>query len=1435
MDTKVLKRFSLTQQLVFGFTALVAVTALLSLNSSRVLEENFQTFTGIIDLEMQKQLDVAELNKGLVELQRAEKNMVLAVTRDEMEKYEASIQKNSEQIRSILVHLESIVDSEGGALLNQFEVAYARFESIQEQIRKLTLQNANERARALSQNQARQAFDNAKAAMRRVVSLNDLQNDSLLEALESRDQRVATETLDKLGRLTDKIRLATSINLNLVELQRAEKNLILARSDFEMEEYNRFIGTVRATLEDRLAKLRSLLDSSLDRDVAGQSSEFVVTEQAAFDQFLESYETYLSLHDQVREIAVANSNVRAATLSREDARAAFDRAEAALLGLTAKVQADTQRARDNADQNYADFKNSTLLLVIGALGLAIAIAYLLARTIRSRVVGLAAFANRIASGDLDVRFKEQTSRDELNSVENALENIRVSFAEITQLAGDLALGASVDYLQPRSENDPLADAINRLRDRAHNIETVAQSIAAGEMNSEIIVNSQKDRLGMALQDMQEALLSSKISIERQRWLDEGINLVNATMQGDQDTRSLATGVVAGLADYLGAEVGALYVRDSNSNGDTNAVKFELLGSYAFSQRKHMQISFGLGESLIGQAALERKTIEMSQVPDDYLMIRSGIGESKPNALLLVPMVYRDTVYAVMELGVSHSFNPSARELLQRVTESIAIAFSAAESKYQLAQALEESQFLTEELKQQQEELRLSNDELEQQARALESSKSEVEQRNLSLISAQNELNERAEQLRQSNRYKSEFLANMSHELRTPLNSIMLLSKMMSNGSFEDGDELRRNSKVIYDAGRDLLQLINEVLDLAKIEAGKMSTHLKEIAPSEFVHTMQPLFEAVAAEKKLKFSLSSDETLPASIVTDPDRLTQVLRNLLSNAFKFTQKGEVELTAGQVTPDIVASLQGVGSIQQQIKLNPSDYIAFTVRDTGIGIERGSQSMVFEAFQQVDGATNRHYSGTGLGLSISTQIAEMLGGCMALTSAPNKGSIFSIILPNSTELVPANTQIAPKTQPVRNTVDMAPPSNMPLLKDDQMITSPKDERILLVVDDDSSFAASLLQLGRQRNFKMLYAATGTDALRLAEHYIPDGIILDIQLPIVDGWDVLRKLKERISTSHIPVYVISSTDKDPLAFRLGALDFISKPVMPEQIAEAFDAFEKVISQGAGKVLVVEDDEIQREVIIKLLSCEGVVECDGVGTSQEALQALRTNQYSAYTVDLRLPDSSGLELLQSVSEDPVIERIPAVVYTGKDLSVEDERSLRRYAESIVIKTASSPGRLLQDVTRFLHQPSSKLSHDKRSLIEQESVLDSEFVGRTILLVDDDIRNSFSLGAVLDRVGVDVLTAQNGEEALEVLADTQSDVDLILMDIMMPVMDGFEAIEQIRSDSKLAQIPIIALTAKALREDRQRCLDAGASDYLAKPLDVDQLFTMMRALLGGDK
>lgn len=1430
-----LKRFSLTQQLAFGFTVLVAMTVLLSWNSSRVLEQNFQTYNQLIDFELKKQLDVAELNKSLIELQRAEKNMVLAVAREEMDEYEASIKQNSAQVRETLVHLESLVDSEGGALLNQFEVAYGRFDTIQEQIRKLTLQNANERARALSQNEARQAFDNAKAAMRRVVSLNDVQNDSLLEALESSDKTIATDTLYKLGRLTDKIRLATSINLNLVELQRAEKNLILARSNFEMEEYDRFIGTVRATLADRLERLRALMDQSLDYAMTAQQSEFLATEQAAFAQFLESYDNYLGLHDKVREIARVNSNVRAATLSREEGRAAFDRAEAALAALTAKVQADTQRARAKAEQNYSDFKSLTLLLVSAALVLAIIITVFIARTVRSRVASLAAFADSIASGNIEARASNHTTKDELSSVETALENMRISFADITQLASDLAQGARVDHLQPRSENDPLTDAINRLKDRAENIETVAQALASGDMESEILVNSHEDRLGNALQEMLEALRSSKLSIERQRWLDEGVNLVNTTLQGDQDRDSLAGGVVSKLADFLAADVGALYVRSFHSNSATGDVKFELLGSYAFSQRKHSQISFGIGESLIGQAALEQQIIEMAQVPDDYLMIRSGIGESKPNALLLVPMVYRGTVYAVMELGVSQSFNPLARELLQRVSEAIAIAFSAAESKFQLAQALEESQLLTEELKQQQEELRLSNDELEQQARALESSKSEVEQRNLSLISAQNELNDRAEQLRQSNRYKSEFLANMSHELRTPLNSIMLLSKMMSNGSFEDGDELRRNSKVIYDAGRDLLQLINEVLDLAKIEAGKMSTHLKEISPPEFIESLRPLFDSVASEKKLKFTLNCDDSLPTSIVTDPDRLTQVMRNLLSNAFKFTQKGEVELRAHQVTPEILAGLQGVGATEQQIKLNPNEFVAFSVKDTGIGIEPNNQSMVFEAFQQVDGATNRHYAGTGLGLSISTQIAEMLGGGMALSSTPNEGSIFSIILPRTLEQANGNSHSTAQPANTGNTVDIPPPTNTSSLKDDQMITSPKDERILLVVDDDSSFASSLLQLGRQRDFKMLYAASGSEALRLAEHYVPDGIILDIQLPVVDGWEVLRKLKERISTSHIPVYIISSTDKDPLAFRLGAIDFLSKPVLPEQISAVFDEFEKVISQGAGRVLVVEDDQIQREVIMKLLNCEGVVECDGVGTSQEALQALRTNQYSAYTVDLRLPDSTGLELLKVVSEDSGIERIPAVVYTGQDLSVEDERSLRRYAESIVIKTASSPGRLLQDVTRFLHQPNTKLSHDKQSLILEDNELDSDFSGRTVLLVDDDIRNTFSLTAVLDRVGVEVLTAQNGEEALEVLDDQETEVDLILMDIMMPVMDGFDAIEQIRSDIRIAQIPIIALTAKALKEDRQKCLDAGATDYLAKPLDVDQLFSMMRALLGGGR
>ena len=930
--------------------------------------------------------------------------------------------------------------------------------------------------------------------------------------------------------------------------------------------------------------------------------------------------------------------------------------------------------------------------------------------------------------------------------------------------------------------------------------------------------------------------------EAQAWLRARQFTFARRIQGEQRLEKLGNHVLEFLAESLDAKVGAIYM----SEGPATLRRF---AGYALPPGSQNEI-VNKGAGLLGQAALENRSIHVQQVPDGYLEISSATGRAKPRELLVVPAASDGVVHAVVELGFFRRTDLADRELLERISEALGVAVRASRDRTRLEDLLAETQRQSEELQTQQEELRVSNEELEVQTRALkesqvrlEAQQAELEQTNSqleeqaqllehqkdALNQAQAVLSEKAADLERSNQYKSEFLANMSHELRTPLNSTLILAKLLAdNKPGTLTEEQVKYAQTITSAGKELLALINDILDLSKIEAGKMDVTPEPVAVAGTIEALAQVFSPLAKEKKLKLTTAIESGAPAQITTDAQRAGQILRNLLSNALKFTEAGEVSIR--------VAAAANGG-------------VAFTVRDTGIGIPAHQQALIFEAFRQADGSTHRRYGGTGLGLSISRDLARMLGGDVTVESTPGQGSAFTLTLPatytgRNEQAKPqgAMSQIPATPLPSiaqRTAEDSAAAAYSaahsdtlkPIAMDDDRERLAAGSRRILVVEDDERFAAILRDLARELGFQCVVVHTGADALLAARSLHPNAIVLDMKLPDHSGLGVLDQLKRDSRTRHIPVHVASVADLSHEALELGAVGYALKPVKREELVEAFERLEAKFSQSLRRVLVVEDDPRQRESVEKLLSNDDV-QITGAATAAEALAQLQATTFDCMVLDLTLPDLSGYELLEKMASQDDVPFPPVIVYTGRALTREEEQKLRRFSRSIIIKDARSPERLLDEVTLFLHQVESSLPAERQRMLraarDRESLLD----GRRILVVEDDARNIFALSSVLEPKGARVEIARNGREALAALDRSQSSpdatVDLVLMDIMMPEMDGLTAMKEIRLRPQFEKLPIIALTAKARKDDQEKCLAAGANDYIAKPLDVEKLLSLVR-------
>ena len=1012
----------------------------------------------------------------------------------------------------------------------------------------------------------------------------------------------------------------------------------------------------------------------------------------------------------------------------------------------------------------------------------------------------------------------------------------------------LLLGAALAIALARSITKPLNAAM-----------LAANQIAKGQpyaSNKDFFENrkniadqyefQREDQVGKTLGAMLDNLWEFACANYREQWLKTGQRDLADSMRGQVEVEKLARKIITFISKYVAAQVGVIYITDSN--GDLH-----LCASYAHTRRKRLADRIKPGQGLIGQAVLERQPIMVSEVAEDYITISSGLGEMPPRHLLVVPLEYEGEIKGAIELGSVFAFSDIQLQFLQSVAESVAIAIQSARNQTELAHLLDQSQAMSEELQAQQEELRASNEEMEEQTRllrqseellkaqseelqqinaeleekseSLERQKSDVQRQNRQLEETGKALELQARELERASRYKSEFLANMSHELRTPLNSLLILAKdLLDNEEGNLSAEQLESVAIIRKGGIDLLTLINEILDLSKIESGKMTMQPETLALPSFIDSLRSQFEPMSRNKDVEFRAILEPDLPASILVDPLRLEQILKNLLSNAFKFTHQGSVTLHLELATPE----------------LDKEPSLAIAVKDTGIGIPVEKQRDIFEAFQQADGSTVRQYGGTGLGLTISRELARLLGGRLLLESAVGVGSTFTLVIP----LIAPQPQDA-ASSPVRPVQPVSVPICLPqevftsapvsYLDDDRALLQPGDKS-LLVVEDDPTFAKTILGMAQKRGFKRLAAGDGRSGLALAAEHQPSAIILDLGLPDLSGEEVLQQLKANRTTRHIPVHIVSARDRDMRFMQQGAIGFISKPVSRADLGQVFQQVEGLLDKKVKELLIIEDDSTAQKALTTLLGDDDIrISC--MNTAEQALTALEKTHFDCIILDLTLPGMSGQEFLHKLHESHGEGSLPPViVYTGQELSEEAYNDLSVFADSVVIKGINSPERLLAEVTLFLHTIDNALPMEQRLQTFMLRDHDDILQGRNILVVDDDVRNTFALSQVLRKHGLQVSLADDGELALKKLA-TEPDIELILMDIMMPVMDGYEAMRRIRAQQRFNKLPIIALTAKAMSEDRALCLEAGADDYLSKPVDMDKLLSLLRVYLSrqGDR
>jgi CheY-like chemotaxis protein len=1022
-----------------------------------------------------------------------------------------------------------------------------------------------------------------------------------------------------------------------------------------------------------------------------------------------------------------------------------------------------------------------------------------------------------------------------------IRSITAPVEKLVTLSRDLALGKELKE-QPLLFNDEIGQlegSFNAIIAANNEIVAQARTVAAGIYTEEIRLRSDEDALGISLRNMTQSLADRERETRAENWLKTGQTQLGENLRSNQELQLLATAVIGFLAERLHGQVGCLYLLQEQER------RLSLQASYACAAEE-VPAGFALGEGLVGQAAADGRSLLLSDIPADYLRVGSAVGTTPPRHLLIVPFHFEERLLGVVELASLTPFTELDQEFVARAGAILGSGFRIALARREMQQLLqttlqqaedlriqqeemgainealeEQTQALRvseELLKEQQEELRATNEELEEKTQDLELQRERILQKNEELEGAQLELEQKAQDLELASRYKSDFLANMSHELRTPLNSLLILSRdLMENRGGNLVPQQVESAEVIHNSGVDLLNLINDILDLAKIEAGRMDLFEEVLPLGDLADALQARFSPQAMKKGIELRVRIEEGAPQAIQSDRQRLEQVLNNLIANAVKFTGEGSVEVSFAAAAGAAPAG---------------SDLLV-TVRDTGIGIAADQLRAIFEAFKQAESGTSRRYGGTGLGLSIARNLAALLGGDITAESAVGSGSTFTLRLPQRRPL-PA----LPAAAPERAAAKLLPTTSaaamhamhamhaMPAIDDDRD-SLVRGERSILIIEDDPTFAATLREVCRSMEFKALCALTGEEGLSLARAHLPTAVILDLRLPGINGWQVLETLKADPSLRHIPVHITSCEHPSREAYALGAVGFLTKPASREELEGSLRNLEAVIDKSIKELLLVEDDDHLRGSIERLLAQDDIV-VTAAASGAGALAALADKSFDCMVLDLGLPDMNGFELLKTLRADERYAALPVIVYTGRELSRAEELELRQISESIIVKGAKSAERLVDETAIFLHRVVNKLGKSRQQVIVNLHDRDFYLRDKGVLLVDDDMRNLFALARVLEDRGLKVLKAEAGDKALSILRE-EAEVDLILMDIMMPGLDGYQTTSAIRELG--IKTPIIALTAKAMKEDRDKCLAAGADDYLSKPIDIDRLMSMMRVWL----
>jgi signal transduction histidine kinase/CheY-like chemotaxis protein/HAMP domain-containing protein len=1051
----------------------------------------------------------------------------------------------------------------------------------------------------------------------------------------------------------------------------------------------------------------------------------------------------------------------------------------------------------------------------------------MAGNLTAQVRGIAHVVTAVANGNLHRKLSLETKGEIAalsETINNMIDTLATFADQVTTVAREVGvlgkLGGQAAVPGAAGTWKDLTDNVNQLAanltTQVRAIAEVATAVTQGDLTRSIQVQVQGEleELKNNINEMIRNLKETTLKNAEQDWLKGNLARFTRMLQGQRDLLAVGRMILSELAPLVGAKHGVFYTMTDGPGGEPRLV---MLASYAFQVRKSASHHFLLGEGLVGQAALEKQRILLTHVPPHYVSISSGLGEAAPLNVVVLPVLFEGQVKAVMELASFEGFSATHLTFLEQLTESIGIVLNTIQANTRTEDLLRQSQSLAGELQSRQKELTQTNEQLEEKARQLEVQNSEIERKSSQVEQARQALEEKAAQLALTSKYKSEFLANMSHELRTPLNSLLILADRLAENI--QGNLTERQvefAQTILASGRDLLGLINDILDLSKVESGTVTVEPGELAFADLADSLERSFRHVAEARGLEFTVELDPELPRGFSTDAKRLQQVLKNLLSNAFKFTERGRVEVTArmarGGFTPEHAGLRRARG------------VLAIAVSDTGIGIEPEKQAIIFEAFQQAEGGTSRRYGGTGLGLAISREIARLLGGELRVESAPGKGSVFTLYLPlEPVDLVPALR--------VRHWVDHAEaPASAPpqpaLVPDDRAAVEPGD-RVLLVVEDDVAFAHLLAELGHEHGFKVVVAMRGSDALKTAHELRPAAITFDVGLPDLDGWRLLGRLKDDPDVRHIPVFVVSAADDAERGLRMGAIGCVSKPASRTQLGSAFERLRQMVEKPTRRLLVVDRDAAARDEILELIGNTDVSVTSASGI--ESLQSLAEPGVDCLVLAVRETGDAELELLRRLAQSPEHQRLPVVLYLDGS-SPEIEHEVRRLGRSLVLKEVRSPERLLDETALFLHRDAAVLPEPKQQIVRRLHSSAEVLAGRTVLIVDDDVRNIFAMTSLLERHGMQVISAENGSEALSRLESTPG-IELVLMDVMLPGMDGYETTRAIRRLPTRASLPILALTAKAMKGDREKCLEAGASDYIAKPVEAEHLVAQLRSWL----